>query len=77
MNLFRSEEHARNWSKFDPATEDGITPLDDLLSFFHGPIFERRLDPDYVTHFPEYMAEFQKLVAEYAKKHPFWQLPAA
>ena len=27
MNLFRSEEHARGWRRFDPASEDGIRPV--------------------------------------------------
>ncbi len=37
MNLFRSEEHIRNWSRFDPAAEQGIVPLANLVQLFsHG-----------------------------------------
>jgi hypothetical protein len=31
MNLFRSEEHAKNWSCYDPISEEAIMPLAELL----------------------------------------------
>ena len=36
MNLFRSEEHARRWPQFNPASEAGLgfIRLDDLAAFF-------------------------------------------
>ncbi len=51
MNLFRSEEHVRNWSGFKSGTEEGIVELSVLAKLFSVYIFTRRLDPDYVSHF--------------------------
>ena len=49
MNLFRSEEHIRSWSRFDPAAEQGIVPLADLVMLFSLDMFKKRLEPDYAT----------------------------
>ncbi len=73
MNLFRSEEHIRNWSGFDAATAEGILPVPDLAKLFSGNFFTRRLDPDYVTRNQEYLGEFLADVAELAKTRPFWK----
>jgi hypothetical protein len=72
MNLFRSEEHIRNWARFDPATAEGILPLEDVVRVFSGNMFRRRLDPDYVTHCGDYLREFVGDLAEIAKIRPFW-----
>jgi hypothetical protein len=76
MNLFRSEEHIRNWAGFDPATEEGIIPLPDLAALFSGNFFRRRLDPDYVSRNKEYLGEFLAEIAELAKRRPFWKFEA-
>jgi len=76
MNLFRSEEHIRNWARFDPAAEGGIVALADLVQIFSGKLFRRRLDTDYVSRYPEHVGEFMGIVAEFSKTHPFWKLPA-
>jgi len=73
MNLFRSEEHTRNWARFDPATEEGILPLPDLVKLFSGNLFQRRLDPDYVSQCKKYLNEFLAELSEIAKTRPFWQ----
>ena len=72
MNLFRSEEHIRNWARFDPATAEGIFPLEDVVSLFTGNFFQRRLDSDYVSHSPEYLGELLSVISEIAKTRPFW-----
>jgi hypothetical protein len=72
MNLFRSEEHIRNWSGFKPGTEDGIVPLDHLVSLFSLDMFRKRLDMDYVSRNPEYTSGFFSAVADIAKTKPFW-----
>ena len=72
MNLFRSEEHIRNWAGYDPATAEGILSLEDLMRLFSGKIFQRRLDPDYVTKCREYLGEWLAELSELAKKRPFW-----
>jgi hypothetical protein len=76
MNLFRSEEHIRNWAGFDPAAEGGIVPLQDMAALFSGNFMRRRLDPDYVSRNKEYLGEFFTEIAELAKKRPFWKFEA-
>ena len=72
MNLFRSEEHIRNWARFDPATAEGILPLQDVVRVFSGNMFRKRLDPDYVTRLGDYLPEFLGDLAEIGKTRPFW-----
>jgi hypothetical protein len=73
MNLFRSEEHARNWKGFKENTEAGIVPLKSLAKVFSIKLFTRRLDPDYVTKIGDYIQEFVKTVSGMG---PFWQMGA-
>jgi hypothetical protein len=74
MNLFRSEEHIRNWARYDPATQEGIFPLKDLVKLFTGNFFQKRLDSDYVSHSKAYFDEFLSAISEIAKVRPFWRL---
>jgi len=57
MNLFRSEEHIRNWSGFKADTEEGINKISDIVGLFSGNFYARRSDPDYVSHMQEYLME--------------------
>ena len=57
MNLFRSEEHARNWKSFDHGTDEGILSLEQLRKLFSGPFFRRRMDEDYLSRMHEYARE--------------------
>ncbi len=75
MNLFRSEEHIRNWARFDPNTTEGIIPLPDLVKLFSGSYFRNRLDPDWVTRSREYALEMVATMAEIGKTGPFWRRP--
>ena len=75
MNLFRSEEHIRNWARFDPATEEGILTLLDLVKLFSGIYFRRRLDLDWVSHSREYVREMVTTLAALGKTGPFWKRP--
>ena len=74
MNLFRSEEHIRNWSRFDPAAEQGIVPLADVVRLFSLDMFKKRLEPDYATRSGAYAGEFLSAVAELGKMRPFWRM---
>lgn len=74
MNLFRSEEHIRNWKGYKPGTEGGIVALKDLVSLFSLDFMRRRRDPDYVSRSGEYVQGFLAAVAEIAKKSPFWAI---
>ncbi len=72
MNLFRSEEHVRNWSGFKADTEAGINQLSDVVGLFSLNLFTKRLDPDYASHLQEYLME---LIGALKGMGPFWQVP--
>ena len=57
MLFFRSEEHLKNWTQYDPATQDGVSQLDGLLSMFSSNLFKRRMDPDYFSNMKKYIGE--------------------
>jgi hypothetical protein len=73
MNLFRSEEHIRNWDRFDPAAEEGIITLADLVEMFSGNYFRRRMDPDWVSRSGEYAMEMVATMGKIGKTGSFWQ----
>jgi len=75
MNLFRSEEHIRNWTRFDPASEEGIISLQDLVKLFSGNYFRRRMDQDWVSRSREYAREMVETLKEIGKAGPFWLRP--
>lgn len=75
MNLFRSEDHVRNWSRFDSATEQGIVPLPSLVELFSGDFFRRRLEPGYASRSRTYWDQVLAALREVAKEHPFWAPP--
>ena len=72
MNLFRSEEHIRNWTRFDPATAEGIIQLPDLVKLFSGDFFQKRFSLDYVSRNRDYLSGFVAAIMEIAKTRPFW-----
>ncbi|MBU0514347.1 MAG: hypothetical protein KJ621_06195 [Proteobacteria bacterium] len=73
MNLFRSEEHAKNWAGFAPESDEGIIPLPDLVKLFSGSYFQRRLDGDWVSKSRQYAAEMMADLAAIGKTGPFWK----
>jgi hypothetical protein len=75
MNLFRSEEHIRNWARYDAAAEQGILPLQNVVTVFSGGFMKKRLDLDYASHALEYFGETLSTISEIAKARPFWSLP--
>ena len=72
MNLFRSEEHVRNWSGFKADTEEGIVQLSDMVGLFSANFFNKRLDSDYVSHMQEYLME---VIGALKDRGSFWQMP--
>ena len=75
MNIFRSEDHARDWSYFEPASKDAIMPVADWAQVFGGPLFRRRLEADYLSNMREYAIAFREALAGLGKTGPFWQPP--
>ena len=49
MNLFRSEEHARNWSGFDAGMERTLRPVTFWGEVFSNEMFRFRGRPDYIS----------------------------
>ncbi len=74
MNLFRSEEHVRSWSLYDPESADGIMPLRDYATLFGIRLFRERLEPDYALSMPELVMEWITTLGSLGKTGPFWQL---
>jgi hypothetical protein len=77
MNLFRSEEHARRWSLFDPASEPGFISLPDLLALFSTESRRHLRDGNYLEgwagqRWPERGDTLQRI----GKNNPYW-MPAA
>ena len=63
MNLFRSEEHARNWSEYDHTTDATLRPVAFWADLFGTPVFRQRGRIDYVTwlHSEQGQAAFAEL----------------
>jgi hypothetical protein len=72
MNLFRSEEHVKKWSLYDSISAESIMPLFDWATIFSGPLFRKRLEPDYLSRTGEYAAEFLMSFKKMGKSGSFW-----
>jgi hypothetical protein len=75
MNIFRSEEHVKKWPLYYRMAEDYIMPVMDWAEVFSGPLFKRRLEPDYLDNAEEYFQVFRESLREFGKQSPFWQYP--
>ena len=49
MNLFRSEEHVRSWSQFNPDSTSAISTLEDEVTLFNIESNKHKLDGDYIS----------------------------
>ena len=75
MNLFRSEEHARRWTQFNPRSEEegGFITLVDLAGFFATESRHHMLEPDYLSAwYPQRAAERRAYLERIGKTTPFW-----
>ena len=73
MNLFRSEEHARRWAQFNPASGEGFIPLPELAGFFGTETRHHMLDADYLSAwYPKRAAERREYLTRIGKTTPFW-----
>lgn len=73
MNLFRSEEHVKSWSSYDPISEESIMPLADWARAFSGSMCRDRLAPDVLARRAEYMSELFQTLEELGKTGGFWR----
>jgi hypothetical protein len=72
MNLFRSEEHAKNWPHYDSISEESIMPLSDWALAFSGPLHRNRMEPDYLSRIKEYAPELFLSLQKLGKTGAFW-----
>ena len=73
MNLFRSEEHARRWSQFEPRSEVGFISLTELAGFFGTESRRHMLDGDYLSSwYPRRAVERRAYLERIGKTAPFW-----
>jgi hypothetical protein len=77
MNLFRSEEHVRNWTQYDPNSADGTMPLKDYATLFSGGMFRERLAPDYLSRVPQLAGECVATLIKLGKTGTFWRFGGA
>ncbi len=72
MNLFRSEEHVKNWPSYDPVSAESIMPVSSWATAFSGPLHRNRLEPDYLSRMHEYATEMFMALGKLGKAGPFW-----
>ncbi len=73
MNLFRSEEHARNWAQYNPASAaDGVIALADLAALFGTESRHHLLDADYLSRWHPRRPRERREVLERIGKTAFW-----
>jgi len=77
MNLFRSEEHVRNWSHYDPESAEGTMPLVDYVTLFSTGLFRERLAPDYLLRLPQFLPEWMATLVRLGKTGSFWRFGAS
>ena len=49
MNLFRSEEHARNWDGYTDSMASSLMPVNEWAEIFSNPFFRERGRADYIS----------------------------
>ena len=73
MNLFRSEEHVRSWSQFNPDSTSAISTLDDEVTLFNIESNKHKLDGDYISQWlPKQAGERASAAQQMGKTGPFW-----
>ena len=74
MNLFRLEEHAKNWVGYREEAAGGLFPLDGRVEMFSASLFRERLKGHYVSHHGEYDGAYRNIMQKVTGNHPFWQV---
>jgi len=77
MNLFRSEEDARNWSNYEAGTDDGIISLESGASIMSTPRHAGRLSGNYVSSVAQNAPIFFDHLRQVTSNSPFWAPPTA
>jgi hypothetical protein len=72
MNLFRSEEHVKDWSDYNPVSAESIMSLSNWAKAFSGPLHRNRLQSDYLSRTKEYASQLILALQKLGKAGPFW-----
>ena len=70
MNLFRSEEHVKNWSLYFQASDDYVMPVSDWADVFSVSLFRNRLDLDYFDQAQSHLRHYQDALLAKGKAAP-------
>jgi hypothetical protein len=70
MNLFRSEEHARNWAGF--GDEGGLLTLEGVRAIWSTARYRERLNGHYISSMADYAKEVNEVRKKVTNDHPFW-----
>ena len=74
MNLFRSEEHVRNWLQFNPDSAEGMLRLDEEVSLLSTEHRKHELDGDFLSQWwPRRTQERDEVLRRLGKTSPYWQ----
>ena len=74
MLLFWSEEHARSWPHFNPASAEGTMPLANWVEMFSVESMKHMLDGDYISRWqPLRAGERNEVMDRLGKVTPFWR----
>ncbi len=71
MNLFRSEEHARNWSGF--GNTSGLLTLQDYMTIFSSGVFRERTSDTYISNIGEFAQDTAAVIKQVTHDDPFWR----
>ena len=75
MNLFRSEEHVRNWSRFRDDAADGTVSLEQAAQLSAAGLYRERLSPDYLARRADLAEGFIEIFAAIGRTGPYWIPP--
>ncbi len=70
MNLFRSEEHVRQWPLNPTEIDDYVLAIADWATVVSTSLFRKRLEPDYLQHADEYVNDYRSALRATGKALP-------
>ena len=73
MNFFRSEEHMRNWSQFNPDSAEATLPLNDEVIWANVEQSKHRLDGNFISRWAnELRSQREEVAQRLGKTGLFW-----
>jgi len=72
MNLFRSEEHAKQWSGYKAEAAAGLLPLAALVEIWGCDRYRERGNGHYISSMKDYGAQVAETTARVTGNSAFW-----